>query len=287
MTKKKVLTMIKKNTLSIVAITAILLVFGLWIGTFFYFQSFENEDRGTFGDMFGTVNSLFSGLAFAGIVITILLQKKELSLQRKELKLTRKEFSLQNDTLQLQRFENTFFNLLKIHHQIVNSIEVFKHQIDSPIANTIYKGRKVFSVKYNEFMKDYINKIEEPNIFNEELYMRYYEEMQVHFGHYFRNLYRMFKLVDKAQLISNPNLRYSEISNFRIRYKYTCIIRSNLSDYELLWLFYNCLSKNGRDKFKPLIIKYTILKNLPFDKLIYMQHKNLIDNKAFKREYIL
>ena len=49
------------------------------------------EDRAFFGDSFGTINSLFSGLAFAGIIYTILLQRKELALQREELKETRKE----------------------------------------------------------------------------------------------------------------------------------------------------------------------------------------------------
>lgn len=48
-------------------------------------------DRGTFGDMFGGVNSLFSGLAFAGLIYAILLQRQELSLQREELSLTRNE----------------------------------------------------------------------------------------------------------------------------------------------------------------------------------------------------
>ena len=48
-------------------------------------------DRGMFGDSFGVINSLFSGLAFAGIIYTILLQRKELSLQRQELKETRME----------------------------------------------------------------------------------------------------------------------------------------------------------------------------------------------------
>ena len=41
--------------------------------------------------MFGSINALFSGLAFAGIIYTILLQRKELELQREELKLTREE----------------------------------------------------------------------------------------------------------------------------------------------------------------------------------------------------
>jgi hypothetical protein len=49
------------------------------------------SDRGSFGDMFGAVNALFSGLALAGVICAILLQREELSLQRKELELTRAE----------------------------------------------------------------------------------------------------------------------------------------------------------------------------------------------------
>ncbi|GJM17207.1 MAG: hypothetical protein DHS20C13_25340 [Thermodesulfobacteriota bacterium] len=51
------------------------------------------SDRGTFGDSFGAINSLFSGLALAGIIYTIFLQRKELKLQRLELLETRKELS--------------------------------------------------------------------------------------------------------------------------------------------------------------------------------------------------
>lgn len=56
-----------------------------------YFKSLPSQ--GQFGDMFGAVNSLFSGLAFAGVIYTIYLQKKELSLQRLELIETRKELA--------------------------------------------------------------------------------------------------------------------------------------------------------------------------------------------------
>ncbi len=48
-------------------------------------------EKGQFGDMFGVVNALFSGLAFAGVIYAILLQRKELQLQRQELELTRHE----------------------------------------------------------------------------------------------------------------------------------------------------------------------------------------------------
>jgi hypothetical protein len=46
---------------------------------------------GTFGDMFGSVNALFSGLAFAGVILAIFMQRDELSLQRQELEATRSE----------------------------------------------------------------------------------------------------------------------------------------------------------------------------------------------------
>ena len=48
---------------------------------------------GEFGDSFGAVNALFSGLALAGVIVTLLMQRRELSLQREELTLTRKELA--------------------------------------------------------------------------------------------------------------------------------------------------------------------------------------------------
>ena len=42
--------------------------------------------RGLFGDSFGALNSFFSGLALAGVIITIYLQSRELRLQRKEMR---------------------------------------------------------------------------------------------------------------------------------------------------------------------------------------------------------
>lgn len=48
-------------------------------------------ERSAFGDMFGFTNTLFSGLAFAGVIYAIFLQRRELELQRMELRQTRKE----------------------------------------------------------------------------------------------------------------------------------------------------------------------------------------------------
>jgi hypothetical protein len=72
-------------------------------------------ERGTFGDMFGAVNALFSGLAFAGIIYAIFLQRKELELQREELMLTREELrksaSAQSDQVNLMKDSAQLFIL--------------------------------------------------------------------------------------------------------------------------------------------------------------------------------
>lgn len=47
--------------------------------------------RGQFGDMFGLANALFSGLAFTGLLVSLAMQRRELSLQRKELAMQRDE----------------------------------------------------------------------------------------------------------------------------------------------------------------------------------------------------
>ncbi len=49
------------------------------------------SDRGTFGDLFGGINSLFSGLALAGLLYTIISSKDDIDRQREEIELNRKE----------------------------------------------------------------------------------------------------------------------------------------------------------------------------------------------------
>lgn len=78
---------------------------------------------GTFGDTYGALNAIFSGLALAGVIVTILIQRAELknqrielSLQRNEMKETRNEFLLNRTTTlvysQLDRFEKALSNLI-------------------------------------------------------------------------------------------------------------------------------------------------------------------------------
>jgi hypothetical protein len=57
---------------------------------------------GVFGDSFGVFASLFSGLAFVGLIAATLLQREQLQLQREELALQREEQELARKTSELQ-----------------------------------------------------------------------------------------------------------------------------------------------------------------------------------------
>ena len=91
-------------TSTLILVLLISIVVFLW----FYVPGFmanglENlSDKGAYGDSFGSVNALFTGLAFAGLIFTILLQQREIKLQRDdfaaqltEMQATRAEVSRQ------------------------------------------------------------------------------------------------------------------------------------------------------------------------------------------------
>ena len=87
------MTNTEEKTSKLIWILFLIILIWVLIGIIPY-KIFDNwTDRGTFGDMFGAINSLFSALAFGGIIYTIYLQKSELSLQRQELVETRKELA--------------------------------------------------------------------------------------------------------------------------------------------------------------------------------------------------
>lgn len=268
--------------LVIFSVVVILLYLGSWFLIDYFYACPERQ--GQFGDKFGAVNALFSGLAFAGLIFTIILQKKELALQREELVDTRKELAgqkkqleQQNKTLRRECFENTFYSMLKMQQTITeglilesgtknpNYIEIDMSTWPEYIAKTIH-GRDVFYHLYNEEngfqllssgWRDFGGI--KMNIHNNGYNWFYNNESLSFLDHYFRHLYRIIKFVDESEDIS---IFADENSEYKVRYNYIAIIRATLSDYELGALFYNCLSQNGRDKFKPLTEKYCFFKNI-------------------------
>lgn len=74
-------------------IVGVIIVILVWIGSGIAIH-YGIDNRGTFGDMFGAVNALFSGLALFGIIVSIFIQQQEMNLQKEELRQTRYEFKI-------------------------------------------------------------------------------------------------------------------------------------------------------------------------------------------------
>ncbi len=230
----------------------------------FKYPVFAVGERGTFGDMFGGVNALFSGLAFTGIIFTILLQRKEFELQREELKATRKVMDEQSETLSIQRFENTFFSMLSLHNEILASIDIIvRNERTLSGRDCINNHYENLKTRWPSFKKKNLNKEEQLS----RCYEAWYGDKYTDMAHYFRMLYTIIKFVDQSDAINKK--------------QYTNIVRAQLSAQEQALLFYNGVSKYGQGKFKELIEKYQLLENMPLNTLLEDEHTELYASEAF------
>ena len=86
----------------LILLSVVVIAVQVIVGFIIYCNLPDWTNRGQFGDMFGAVNTLFSGLAFAGVIYAIFLQRNELELQRDELRLTRTELNRPVVTVRVQ-----------------------------------------------------------------------------------------------------------------------------------------------------------------------------------------
>ncbi|RAI84432.1 putative phage abortive infection protein [Paenibacillus pabuli] len=220
------------------------------------------KEFGPVGDWIGGTSTPIITLAsFIILLAAFLAQKEELQATRDEMNLTRKEFKEQNKTLARQRFENTFFHMVSLHHSIVNSIErteTESHSVsytESQYTSKIIRGRAYISNIARPLVSSKWSDVSQLWSLKQQ-YNNIYQENQSELGHYFRNLYHIIKLIDEsAELENDSDCELEE------RKKYIRIIRAQLSTDELLLLLYNSLTDEG-SKFHTLIIKYKLLNNL-------------------------
>jgi hypothetical protein len=239
----------------------------------------DKQHRGTFGDMFGGVNAMFSGFAFAGIIYTIILQRRELELQRNELRDTREEFKIQNETLRLQRFENTLFQMISIHHELIDKFSqgIFsKREYLSHAKMNLDSGlsQKFGAVVNFEYVQNNIKSPEEANdLLIEGCENFYFVVMGQQLSHYFRNIYHIFKFI----FINH----YQGFITDDQKGFYSSLVRAQLSSDELYLIFYNSLVPGlGYPNFLYLIKELDIMQN--FDATLikdkYPMHWEIYEN---------
>lgn len=120
-----------------------------------------------------------------------------------------------------------------------------------------------FVIKFNLKKIAEIENIEQPNLvinfkknffdspvieYKREAYKEVYDENENIIGHYYRNLYRIIKLIQETEFDSS-----SLDNNEKERKKYRGILRAQLSSFELLMVFYNMVYSQKGEEFKKLV----------------------------------
>ena len=275
-----------------------------WIMAFFYKPDKKEylSSLGTFGDSAGLMNACFSLLAFAAVVITFVIQNRK---DNNNEKLARKS-----------QFENVFFNMTSTFEEIVSHL-VYKEPVKDianpllqsslyqsneattatvPKAEKIYQGRQIFRYLYLEkfvtggngqVVRGIKGLVEtSPGISMNDIREYFFDGT---LDHYFRYAYRIVKYVKTSKLIDDDE-----------REGYASIFRAQLSCFELLVLFFNCLGMD-ENKFKHLVEDYHLFNNIrteyfpdiePYSTL-YLdkvnsedgKERNGFDEEAEKKEY--
>lgn len=186
-------------------------------------KSTDNSFWGTFGDFIGGV------LGTILTLISVLYVAKTFREQQKETK--------------TQRFNNLFFELLRVYQEQVKEFCIKDND------GKEYCGKEFFNKKQKEIQEKYKGN---ENIKVLDWYMPFYRKNRSKLAPYFRTLYRMFEVLkNNEKLLGDKSKEYAKI------------IRAQLSESELFFIRANARSMYGKDMIDSLN-EYRILKHLPF-----------------------
>lgn len=171
---------------------------------------------GEFGDQFGVLNTLFAGLAFVMIIVTlrqqnlslrqqeeqIQLQREDLQNQKEDLILQRGEMQKQYKLMQIQQFESFFNNYFSIILKMKNDLYETKLNTDGVLENIFYSG-------YGIMDKIFTNDIEIISIAQS---MNVIKGIIAKMRFYGDSLYTFFKyIIDNSYLSEDQKLLYLRI----------------------------------------------------------------------------
>jgi hypothetical protein len=255
-----------------IVIVSMLLFLG--VGSFIAYgyvhpQTFKNN--GTWGDFVGgLLNPLLTFLTVIGLLFTIHLQQRELRLTRRELEKSSNALEAQNLTTKQQRFENTLFSMIEMLNQIVNAMDVGdgdKPTTGRDCFTEFYSKLKWYYSSGNRLIKDgeFITVKEIKGDIAIDKYNKIYKDHQSDLGHYFRVLYNIFRYIDQSEFADGI---------------YAKILRAQLSNQELLIIFYNNATQRGK-AFAALAERFELYDNMDTERLLRPEHIELATKKSF------
>lgn len=239
------------------------------------------SDSGTFGDMFGAANSLFSAFAVIGVTWSVSMQRTELTIAREDRDKTKEILKDQQENIRIQRFETTFFQLFSAFQSIVENMEVDTgngrtttlqateaFQIKKERASTA-RGQQAFNKILQVLEREFgieqqwhqgkdPDGLESGDNFGEEIdsrnldafgraYIKTFSIYGSDLGRYFRSLYIILDFINRAEIND--------------KYFYSKLIRAQLSEQESTLLALNYLTNYTTKEFNSLKLAYGMAKN--------------------------
>jgi Putative phage abortive infection protein len=252
---------------------AVFISFGIW-------DSSKYKELGTWGDFVGGVlNPILTFLTVIGLLITIHLQQRELKLTRHELEKSSNALEAQNLTSKQQRFENTLFSMIAVLNQIIDGMDFENVRRDtlkgrdcftefSRLLERAYFWRSWLSGNdrfTNKHGKEYA--IYHFHDFQRSIdaYDYFWKRYQSDLGHYFRVLYNIFRYIDQSEFRNGI---------------YSKILRAQISNQELIIIFYNCLTPRG-EEFAKLAETFQLYDNMDTTRLFRPEHIKFVAPQAF------
>lgn len=200
---------------------------------------------GEFGDVYGALNTLFSGLAFSGVIISIVIQSAELRATRSEMKAQVSQFEQQTKAMQKQVFESTFFNMVSLHNSTSSKMR------EEDEFNRIINRVNAYAVNSITTANASITLLEHLKI----VYSLFMQESYDKMGRYFISVYQMLKFINCSDFSLDEKKVYANI------------LRAQMSNQELSLLFINCLCYNRTDNFKKLVEKYSFFEHIYYKEI--------------------
>jgi hypothetical protein len=194
-------------------------------------------------------------------------QITEFQAQKEELISTRKIYEQQTKTMRNQQFDSNFYSLLNVYLSIKNNLN--ENDVDHDFFFSFYNElfasvTKTYSDTFHETYSKVI-----------ENYTNVYLKHRGQLSSYFKTIYRLLKFVDECEHLQKDEKSF-----------YSKIIRSQISDNELLVLYYNYHSIYGV-KAQSLVLKYQLLKHIQrLSKIEFSKHFTFSDDNK-KNQIIL
>lgn len=255
-------------------IWAVFLVVVLWLLSYLLITEYSGEgvtflgDRGTFGDMFGAVNSLFSGLAFATLIYTVLQQRAELQATREEMKQQSREWVKQNEVLSRQAFEGSFFQMLNMLDDAARSAFVRHDRILGGGSDGKHEGDSAFQLIFQEFSEvlGFIQASVECQHLPHLTVVRdtVTEIMRKHEDGFFRYL---DALANIAAFVVQSSPEGTKL--------YSRLMRSQMSNEQLCFVFYVCMSLDAHEDLRRNLDRLNFFESVPATLYIHPSHPEI------------